>query len=46
MNMDSLDCSTRLFVTIDLGANYPVDGVTLWHYHGNVRSYCSQKVKC
>ena len=31
---DSPDCSTRLFVTIDLGANYPVDGVTLWHYHG------------
>ena len=38
------DCSTRLYVTIDLQANYLVDGVTIWHYHGDVRSYCSQKV--
>jgi hypothetical protein len=41
---DSSDCSTRLYVTVDLGATYPVDGVTIWHYHGDPRSYCGQKV--
>ena len=41
---DSPDCSTRLYVTVDLGMIYPVDGVTIWHYHGDDRSYCGQKV--
>eukprot|EP01043_Picozoa_sp_COSAG02_P017040 COSAG02_NODE_764_length_17402_cov_14.275155_1_plen_567_part_00 len=41
---DSPDCSTRLYVTVDLGQSYPVDGVTIWHYHGDDRSYCGQKV--
>ena len=30
-------CATRLYVTIDLGTNYPLTGVTLYHYHGCVR---------
>eukprot|EP01043_Picozoa_sp_COSAG02_P000061 COSAG02_NODE_1_length_108762_cov_456.708287_61_plen_619_part_00 len=41
---DSPDCSTRLYVTVDLQEIYPVDGVTLWHYHGDDRSYCGQKI--
>ena len=41
---DSADCSTRLYLTIDLGGVYPVGGVTLWHYYGDTRQYCGQKV--
>jgi hypothetical protein len=41
---DSDDCTTRLYLTIDLGAQYPVAGVTLWHYYGDTRRYCGQKV--
>ena len=41
---DSPDCSTRLYVTVDLQENYPITGVTIWHYHGDDRSYCGQKV--
>lgn len=29
---------------IDLGANFPIIGATIWHYHGDTRRYCSQKV--
>jgi hypothetical protein len=43
-NGDSNDCTTRIFATIDLGALYVVSGVTIWHYYGNDRAYCSQKV--
>ena len=32
------------YVTIDLGAPHSLTGVTIWHYYGNDRAYCSQKV--
>ena len=32
-----------MYVTVDLLQNYPVTGVTVWHYYGDVRSYCNQK---
>ena len=43
-NGDCATCATRLYVTVDLGASYPLSGVTLWHYHGDARAYCAQKV--
>ena len=38
------DCSESLFVTIDIGAVHNVNGVTLWHYYGDTRAYCGQKL--
>ena len=43
-NGDCATCATRLYVTVDLGASFPLSGVTLWHYHGDARAYCAQKV--
>jgi hypothetical protein len=43
-NGDCATCATRLYLTVDLGALYPLSGVTLWHYHGDARAYCAQKV--
>merc|ERR1740117_926242 len=43
-NGDSNDCSTRIYATVDLGAIYALSGVTIWHYYGNDRAYCSQRV--
>ena len=37
-------CATQAFMTIDLGAAHSLTGVTVWHYYGNERAYCSQKV--
>jgi hypothetical protein len=38
-------CSTRLFLTIDLGDAYPVSSLALWHNHdADVRRYCGLKV--
>ena len=31
-------------MTIDLGAPHSLSGVTIWHYYGNQRAYCSQKI--
>jgi len=38
------DCSTNVYMTVDLGAVYDTTGVTLWHYYGNDRAYCNQKL--
>lgn len=38
------DCSTRLYVTVDLGRLCLVNGVTAWHYYGDNHAYCSQKI--
>ena len=43
-NGDSNDCSTRLYATVDLGQLYMVSGVTIWHFYGSDRAYCSQKI--
>ena len=32
------------FVTVDLGGVYRVSAATLWHYYGDDRSYCQQKL--
>ena len=37
-------CATQAYVTIDLGALHSLSGVTIWHYYGNQRAYCSQKI--
>ena len=37
-------CATQAYVTIDLGAPQSLTGVTIWHYYGNSRAYCSQKL--
>ena len=31
-------------MTIDLADYYYVTGVTIWHYYGNDRAYCSQRL--
>ena len=38
------NCATQAYVTIDLGAPQSLTGVTIWHYYGNSRAYCSQKL--
>ena len=35
---------SALYITIDLGQPCEVIGVTIWHYYGNDRAYCAQKV--
>ena len=37
-------CATQAYVTIDLGEPRSLTGVTIWHYYGNSRAYCSQKL--
>ena len=37
-------CEERLYITIDLGAVYTINSVTVWHYSGDTRRYCGQKV--
>lgn len=32
------------YVTVDLGSEYVVTSVTLWHYYADVRQYCSQSL--
>ena len=41
---DFPNCDTNVYMTIDLGAVYPTTGVTIWHYYGNDRAYCNQKL--
>eukprot|EP01052_Picozoa_sp_SAG31_P028411 SAG31_NODE_2742_length_5154_cov_4.341048_1_plen_388_part_00 len=41
---DSLDCGTRAYVTVNLGEVYPVGRVIIWHFYGNTRAYCGQKL--
>ena len=38
------DCTESAFMTIDLGTAYMVSGVTIWHYYGDDRAYCQQRV--
>eukprot|EP01051_Picozoa_sp_SAG22_P008461 SAG22_NODE_645_length_8202_cov_5.985684_3_plen_906_part_00 len=38
------DCTESVYMTIDLGDLYMVNGVTIWHYYGNDRAYCQQKI--
>ena len=33
-----------LYMTIDLGTPCLITGVTIWHYYGNARAYCAQKI--
>lgn len=33
-----------MFLTIDLGSNFIITGVTVWHFYGDGRAYCSQKI--
>eukprot|EP00750_Incisomonas_marina_P004237 INCI13453.3.p1 GENE.INCI13453.3~~INCI13453.3.p1 ORF type:complete len:3980 (-),score=725.08 INCI13453.3:2233-13494(-) len=32
------------YVTVDLGSEYVITSVTLWHYYADIRQYCSQSV--
>eukprot|EP01052_Picozoa_sp_SAG31_P022602 SAG31_NODE_1805_length_7233_cov_5.304738_2_plen_1964_part_01 len=32
------------YITVDLGALQTVTGVTVWHYYGDVRRYCNQRI--
>ena len=38
------DCLHSLYVTVDLLQNSPITGVTVWHFHGDPRQYCNQKI--
>eukprot|EP01051_Picozoa_sp_SAG22_P027842 SAG22_NODE_9526_length_585_cov_0.728395_1_plen_125_part_01 len=33
-----------LWVTIDIGSVHNVNAVTIWHYYGDTRAYCGQKI--
>ena len=37
-------CATSAYITIDLGTPYLTTGATVWHYYGDERAYCNQKV--
>lgn len=43
-NGDFQTCDSRLYVTIDLLANYPITGATIWHYYGDPRRYPAQPI--
>ena len=45
-NGDFQTCDSRLYVTIDLLANYPITGATIWHYYGDPRRYPSSQYTC
>jgi hypothetical protein len=38
------DPAEALYMTIDLGAHYQITGATIWHYYGDDRAYCAQKL--
>ena len=38
------DCTQSLYITLDLGGYHMVSGVAVWHFYGNERSYCGQKI--
>eukprot|EP01051_Picozoa_sp_SAG22_P010635 SAG22_NODE_967_length_6262_cov_20.374980_1_plen_1008_part_00 len=35
---------SALYITVDLGRPILITGVTIWHYYGDDRAYCAQKV--
>ena len=37
-------CAEQAYMTIDLGSVHSTTGATIWHYYGNDRAHCSQKV--
>ena len=37
-------CDSQAWMTINLGSPHSMSGATIWHYYGNNRAYCSQKV--
>jgi hypothetical protein len=37
-------CADQAYMTIDLGSAHTTTGAAIWHYYGNDRAYCSQKV--
>jgi hypothetical protein len=41
---DFSTCAENAYMTIDLGAVYTTTGATIWHYYGNDRAYCNQKL--
>eukprot|EP01052_Picozoa_sp_SAG31_P027110 SAG31_NODE_2509_length_5588_cov_2.936170_4_plen_606_part_01 len=41
---DSVSEGRHRYLTVDLGNNYQITGVTIWHYYGNARRYCNQKI--
>ena len=38
------DCTNSVYVTVDLLQDYPITGVTVWHYYADGRQYCNQKI--
>ena len=38
------ECDESAYMTVDLGRLQQVAGVTIWHYYGNDRAYCNQKL--
>ena len=38
------DCTNSVYVTDDLLQNYPITGVTVWHYYGDDHQYYNQKI--
>jgi hypothetical protein len=41
---DFATCADQAYMTIDLGSSHTTTGATIWHYYGNDRAYCSQKI--
>ncbi len=41
---DYTTCAEQAYMTIDLGSAHTTTGATIWHYYGNNRAYCSQKL--
>ena len=41
---DDSTCAENAYMTIDLGGVYTTTGATIWHYYGNDRAYCNQKL--
>ena len=37
-------CSDQLYVTVDLETTVMISSVSIWHYYGDQRRYCGQKV--
>ena len=37
-------CVESAYMTVDLGTQKEITGVTIWHYYGNDRAYCNQKL--
>ena len=37
-------CLSSVYATVDLLQDYPITGVTVWHYYADGRQYCNQKI--